>query len=273
MNDSMVFTFFRNAFNTNSDEYFDWIKSQKHGINIGVFHMADEVHKASIKHYSQADYVIRNYYFEDIFDTYPDKVMWVPNGYASGVGPRDIHSLPVASKREINCHFAGRKTAERTAFMETLERVAPGVCVLETTKSFGKGLPKEAYGDQLSNTIIAPCPTGNAVETIRFYDALECGAIPVVTKSTYSKMLLAEARKDEPGNSNAKDWHDEDPFIVLEDWDTFNDVVTPLLHDKPRLDRIQKRTIHWWKSYKEKKARQIAKMVDRSFRKYYGEDA
>jgi hypothetical protein len=43
-------------------------------------------------------------------------------------------------------------------------------------------LDEKSYLDLLLNTVFVPCPRGNNVETFRFYEALECGCIPVFTE-------------------------------------------------------------------------------------------
>jgi len=58
--------------------------------NIGVLHMGDEYGQHDRGFYAYADYVLRNYWIPDAMqpETRPSKVLWIPNGYRTGVGPR-----------------------------------------------------------------------------------------------------------------------------------------------------------------------------------------
>src|SRR5258708_7179850 len=65
--------------------------------NIGVYHMGDEFYDTDHSYYPSVDYVLRNYYREDMLELPVGarcrQITWVPNGYRSGVGPRNLRTL------------------------------------------------------------------------------------------------------------------------------------------------------------------------------------
>ena len=243
--------------------------------------MADEQGTLPLDYYRFPDYIIRNYYFEDIFTTYGQKVMWIPNGYAKGVGPRNPSDLLKSSQRPNKCFYSGRMTDERRQFLNTMNQVASGHCILETTKSFGQGYPRQQFGDKLSEAVFAPCPKGNNIETIRFYDSLECGAIPVITHSPYAQMLIREFVQGKQNLTHHQDhpiepqdrMFDEVPFVLLNDWTEFPDRVISLYNQPEKLDQMQQNAIEFWRELKRRKAQHIRRLVDASFEKYYGKGA
>ena len=63
--------------------------------NIGVMHVGDETGKDNLAFYADADYVLRNYYNRrsvQLSETHAPPILWVPNGWATGVGPRSQSS-------------------------------------------------------------------------------------------------------------------------------------------------------------------------------------
>src|SRR5262249_24119655 len=74
------------------------------GKNIGLFHMADEHGDHDRGFYELADYVIRNYWFEQAL-VQPNEqslgVVWVPNGCRTGVGPACMDTMLGMAERTI----------------------------------------------------------------------------------------------------------------------------------------------------------------------------
>jgi len=90
--------------------------------NLAVLHMGDEQGSEDRVYYGDVDLVLRNYWFAEIMAD--RKVLWVPNGYALGVGPAP--SLIPASRRTIPGYFAGALTMraladERQAMKQVVE--------------------------------------------------------------------------------------------------------------------------------------------------------
>lgn len=66
-------------------------------------------------------------------------------------------------------------------------------------------LPLEDYLAKVSNAYFSVCPTGNGYDSIRFWESLSVGAIPLVLSSPYIETLLEQ--------------HPELPFMILQQWE------------------------------------------------------
>ena len=230
--------------------------------NVGVLHMGDELGDLDCSWYGRVDYVLRNYWFEDRMNLLSSRcrnILWIPNGYGSGVGPRSPSNLAPTSLRTISYYFAGSipknhpSTAERIAMRDALIRhKLPAM--LNVTDGFGQGLKPPTYAAFLENARFALIPRGRAEETIRLFVALECGAIPVTLPRRFLNALAAM--------KNA-------PLIQLDSWDLLNQLddwasATP----SEDIDRIQRDMLSWWGGFKATVQRKVAEAVERSFRTY-----
>jgi hypothetical protein len=96
-----------------------------------------------------------------------------------------------------------------------------------------------AYAARLADARFALVPGGNSPETIRLYDALEMGAIPIMLRSTFV---------DAPGALNGP------PFLLLDDWSGLAAAYAPLSDETPRglaeLDALQAKVTDWWERFK-----------------------
>jgi hypothetical protein len=63
--------------------------------------------------------------------------------------------------------------------MKPLLSVGPNYLKLFPQWKDANELKEEEYISLLLNSKCIPCPRGNNVETFRFYEALECGCIPI----------------------------------------------------------------------------------------------
>jgi hypothetical protein len=225
------------------------------GNNLVLYHMGDEVGANFDRDcYLECDLVLRNYYLAPIFDD-PDlraKTIWVPNGFKSGIGPRQPETLRKASRRRFLSSFLGwidNKTAygnERVGFRDMALR-HPADVLLRQTPHFGGGYSPGLYVMTMEHSIFAPCPAGNSPETIRLYDALELGCIPV---SLDHDFLRSGAALVHP------------PFPVVSSWLEFPTLMArmrDLRTAKPdALDAMQAECLEWWGTLKAERASQVA---------------
>jgi len=231
--------------------------------NVGVLHMGDELGDLECGWYGEVDYVLRTYWFEERMRVPPggrcQTIEWIPNGYANGIGPRPPRTLLPASLREIGYFFSGwfsadrPSTAERYRMVEVIaENNIPAF--INLTEHFGGGYKAASYGGMAENAKFCLVPKGRADETIRFFDALECGSIPISLRHPFIESAAAL------GNP---------PVVLLESWDEF-----PALHARiqtlrgEELDEIQRAVIAWWSSYKAGLQTMVAQIVETSFARY-----
>lgn len=228
--------------------------------NIGVLHMGDELGDLDLGWYEGVDYVLRHYWFPERCRLPPGgrchDVLWLPNGYASGIGPRPRQTLLPASRREIRYFFSGRipdnhpsTEDRRTMLRSATEHQLPAF--LKVTEGFAAGYKTAAFGALLENSRFALVPKGGADETVRLFDALESGAIPISLAHPF--LATPEAL----GSA---------PIVKLESWEQL-----PELHARiesltdAQLDEVQRDTIAWWWDYKEAMAGTVAGIIEASF--------
>jgi hypothetical protein len=178
--------------------------------NLGVFHAGDELGTAAKDFYKDVDYVIRNYHHDSAFKLPAGSrcldVLWVPNGYRSGVGPRRPEILVPFSARSHSMFFAGfmdssaDAKSERTQ-MISIVRQSKLPAVLMLTPGFAQGLGTASYAAWMENTRFALVPRGRSAETIRLYDALELGSIPITLRHAFISKVMPDA-----------------PFVILNSW-------------------------------------------------------
>jgi hypothetical protein len=160
----------------------------------------------------------------------------------------------VMGERPADVFFAGQITHERRRLMySALEELAadPELNVnLLATEGFTQGFSRDDYMRFMAEAKIIPCPSGPAiVDTFRFWEALEAGAIPI-----------ADARCE--GKPEGY-WHilfgGEPPFPILDDWRALPQIARPLIESWPReANRIQA----WWQRWRRDLVGRIEADVD-----------
>ena len=261
------------------------------GKKVVLMHMGDERADKDIYSYPLCDLIIRNYYFSEITPFLPSgvKTLWIPNGFRTGVGPRNVKLLQKALEREHLTCFLGwlNNTAsfgdERAIFSRlvnyTLKKKLRSIpralrwisnrlaiannslrmggthaikredIHLLGSEGFSDGYNVGLYASVMESSIFAPCPAGNSPETIRLYDALECGCIPI---------YLSHAFLTSP---NALAAIGPIPFPLLSSWDDlpkFLEQMKLTLKTQPEeIIILQRNCIDWWSNYKQYIARSI----------------
>ena len=229
--------------------------------NLGLFHMADERGDDDRTFYSLADYVLRNYWFKQamVSSGHSLGVVWVPNGYRTGVGPINTQTMLPAGERKIMGFFAGALQSrtladERQSMIEAI-RDADLPFLIAKSASFGGGLGPVSYASYLSMSRFGLVPGGNSPETIRLYDVLEAGAIPVMLRSPFV---------------HAPDALNNPPFALLDTWAELPKFYARYAsaNDPETIAEIEKMrgaVVVWWKAFKKKHQMQVKELVDRSF--------
>ena len=158
--------------------------------NMMLFHMGDEHGNDDRSFYSGVDLVLRNYWFKTIMED--SKVVWVPNGYAIGVGPAAPHARLKASQRSTAGFFAGALgmrslSHERQAMKACVEQAEAGFDLHFTATSRDR-LGPAAYGARLSDARFALVPGGTHPKPSAFMThwkwalCRSCCAAPLFTR-------------------------------------------------------------------------------------------
>lgn len=231
------------------------------GKKVVLYHMGGETLDKDISAYSSCDLVIRNYYFSSIINSsrLGSRVMWAPNGFRTGVGPRSKDVLKPAMYRQSMASFLGWINNASSFNNERAGFAGPAAdcgnnLYLMPSNGFAGGYNVGLYSAIMEDSVFAPCPSGNNSETIRLYDALELGCIPI---SLSHEFLLSKDALALIGPV---------PFPLLNSW---NELPQFLEEEKARailspieIMNLQQRCINWWSDYKKAIQKNISETIE-----------
>jgi hypothetical protein len=215
-----------------------------------LYHVGDERGNHDYSSYLDFDLIIRNYFFPHVFDDqrFCNRVIWAPNGFRTGVGPRPKLKIKRSKNRTCFAAFLGWMSNdnsyknERSQFLDATKFCGENLFVL-ASNGFGGGYNVGLYSTVMEDSIFAPCPAGNSPETIRLYDALELGCIPISLPHAF---LTSDDALAAIGPV---------PFPIIASWDelpSFLDRMKLVALSKPdEIVSLQAKTINWWDSYKQ----------------------
>ena len=231
------------------------------GNKVVLYHMGGERLDKDISAYAECDLVIRNYYFPSIInDSEPGKkVLWAPNGFRTGVGPRDKTALKKTTQRQCLAAFLGwinnaaSYNNERASFAGPAAACGEDLYVMPSN-GFAGGYNVGLYSAIMEDSIFAPCPSGNNPETIRLYDALELGCIPI---SLSHDFLISKDALASFGSV---------PFQLLGSWSELpqflREMKAKAISNPNEIFELQQRCIEWWLNFKIGMQKKIADRID-----------
>jgi hypothetical protein len=165
--------------------------------------------------------------------------------------------------RKIEAFFAGamhegKPDNEREIMRATIKQ-AQLPFVVYRTQGFGQGLSPSSYAAFLGNSRFALVPSGNSPETVRLYDVLEHGCIPIMLKSPFVFAPGALAAIGPP------------PLILLDSWQDLPVAYTEL-SGKPvsQLEDQRLRIVTWWTKFKSHQQARVREVIEASFAKTQG---
>ena len=210
-----------------------WIELNP-GLNLFLIHLSDETCRTYVEIYNHPSIkkVFRNYWRPGVVGP---KVMHIPLGYVK-------HSNKIGKQlldRQYTWSFAGAMDRPlRKDILINLEKMDLPYKI-HRTPTFGAStnLSENEYLDLLLDTKLVPCLPGFFnVECFRFYEALECGAIPIIsldTNKSYEHILSAPVKPPLYGCAGTN-------------WE----LVKDLAEQGPSLESKCEEIQNWWKSYK-----------------------
>lgn len=219
------------------------------GKKVVLYHMGGEKLDKDISAYAECDLVVRNYYFPSIINQtgLGRNILWAPNGFRTGVGPRGSDALKPSFQRMSIASFLGwinnadSFNNERASFAGPAAACGENLYLMPSN-GFAGGYNVGLYSAIMEDSVFAPCPSGNNPETIRLYDALELGCIPV---SLSHPFLLSEDALGLLGPV---------PFPLLKSWSELPQFLEGMkvrsLSNPSEILGLQKRCINWWSDYK-----------------------
>jgi len=164
-------------------------KWNDHGATFSILHMSDELAGDDISSYDLSGClsVLRFYQRPDL----PEKATTIPLGYHWTLrdGPKNmLTATPRLPFRSLTWSFFGTDWNNRKNLLQPLYDIS-GAYKVQFFKDWNDSyaLGSEAYTSALMDTVFVPCPEGVNPETFRFYEALECGCIPLIVSTDENK--------------------------------------------------------------------------------------
>lgn len=218
-------------------------------------HLTD-ILKADYRHniYLSCDLNLVTHYVPEIFanQEIQNKTLWIPYGFKTGVGPRDPATLRNARHRRYLSSFIGYLANgntygnERQLFHKVAIECQQDM-VLRETSTFNQGYNACYYSMCLEYSLFCPCPAGHAPETIRLFDVLEMGAIPISLKHDFLGNALCLV---------------DPPFPLIDSWEELPRLLAEFkasfTTDEQAIIDLQSSCINWWGTYKKSISKRIA---------------
>lgn len=226
-------------FKKDSKKVFDYIEQYKQRkLKFIIIHLSDEFYATDTSFYKFAPLVIRNYWHKKYKNL--SNVVFFPLGYRKEFCPSEppAGSLNNANHRKYLWSFAGQVTkSTRQEMIKNMLKIKKGFTHIIDSFGSNASLGPVEYRNLLLQTTFVPCPRGwSNFESYRVYEALECGAIPIVEKeftNDYFANLLGKY-----------------PFPALQKWHEVEKLISFYANNPMLLENLQMNCYRWWMQYK-----------------------
>lgn len=182
--------------------------------------------------------------------------MFIPLGQKMGFGHVNPTTLLPPNQRKNVCCFMGSLRANRQEMLDVFTN-ANIPCLISKDKQWGdpSQLATVEYRRNLLDSTFALAPWGNNPESMRLYEALEAGAIPI--SQNYSTI---DADKDFI-HHGLPGW----PCPVVNNWAEAPALVEAYLSNETALLNLQADMVSWWTSFKGTLQQDVKLKIDRAF--------
>lgn len=282
-------------------------------VNFGGLHMGDESGEWDTGFYRTKEtwFNFRNYWKRDYFTRdalqayhreYRSPLMYVPLGVKTGLHMSDTIPVLPASRRQYTCNFIGSLRANRAEMLNQLGDHR-GSCFISSDKPWAdpNNIHILIYRDIVQDSAFTLAPFGNNEESLRFYESLEMGSIPIAQVSrTHMGDFIEdglhglgrtwfplgdEAMHFDQDDDLAQQYKDLDidqrydfirrpcPIPRVREWTEVQDLLTYFRKHPEHLDGLQRRVMRWWARTKRRFQLGIKQVVDDGFQRAHGEGA
>jgi hypothetical protein len=224
------------------------------GVKFSLLHLSDEYCSDDLSMYdlTGCESVVRMYDRLDITDEQRKKLLVIPLGYHWSLGrggcPSPLEKTPRLPFRSKAWTFFGTGWSDRTEKLEHLKIFQPNsVRILDSWKS-KDSLSREEYLSNVLDSTFVPCPGGNNIETYRFYEALECGAIPIFVQEDSNRLYTAMI------TNNLQ-------ILTVSSWEEAAILMGQLLNNKQLLENYRITILTAWQQWKEKLQKDFKKTL------------
>lgn len=191
---------------------------------------------------------------QSVHGTMAEDCVHLPRFFGEGPGPEPVGGWPTAPKT-IEVSFAGQVTHQRRREAVAAIRALPEQWSTEIveTDGFMRGLPRDAYLSELARSKIVVCPSGaTTADSFRVYEAIECGAVPIVESRTPDgkshgvwDLMYGPLSSGSPVYTAG----DVTPFPIVEEWTALEHWVD-LLVGGDRWETVAPECQAWWAEQK-----------------------
>lgn len=220
------------------EEQIKWLESIcRIGKTFKILHFSDEFIADPVFFYEwpQITNIIRFYKRSEIVNS---KVLTIPLGYH---WPSKKMSI---DQRKYIWSFVGTNWKNRSDQLSPLTNIEPNKVIFYSDWNHPTQLSQSEYIELLYNSVFVPCPRGNNIETYRFYEALECGCIPVFTE--FPEILLES----------------KIPFILTPTWDDVVRLITYFSNNTRMMEEYRKEIFDGWNRYKAELKDKISLIIN-----------
>jgi GR25 family glycosyltransferase involved in LPS biosynthesis len=220
------------------------------GAKFFILHLSDELGEDPIDMYELDSCVkVMRMYLREV--PCPEKVLTIPLGYhwtlAEGSKVPLTHT-PRLPFRENVWSFHGTDWRGRKDLLTPLKEVEPHVAEFYEGWNSATALKKDTYISMLLNTVFVPCPDGVNPETFRFYEALECGCVPLLVRTD--------------ANAAWVDWvAAKCKIIPMKSWADARDFVGFLMNNKEKLEGYRNAVLSAWAEWRDEVRREGVKWL------------
>jgi GR25 family glycosyltransferase involved in LPS biosynthesis len=207
------------------------------GAKFRILHLSDEKGCDSLEVYklSGCEKVMRFYVRGDV--PCAEKVTTIPLGYHWTLREGSKNPLTLTPRlpfRELTWSFHGTDWGSRKGALEPLTDISGAHLANFYEQWLGaEAQGKDEYVTTLLNSIFVPCPDGVNGETFRFYEALECGCIPLLVRTGHNGAWV--------------DWiQDHLQIIDLPSWQAAATFAQHLLEHKEKLEKYRDVVLGSW---------------------------
>ena len=220
------------------------------GAKFKVLHLSDEFLQDDVGFYELNGCVgvVRNY----VRGGLSKKVITIPLGYHWNL--REGHKNPLKLTPHLpfrlqEWSFFGTDWNGRKTLLQPL-MTAPFRNRAEFYPAWNdpSAIQREEYIGHMLNSIFVPCPDGMNPETYRLYETMECGAMPVIVKTTQ--------------NAEFVEWLTENVSILpLSSWEEAVKLMQHLLASPKMLEVYREKMLTSWLAWRERLKEEVGGWV------------
>jgi GR25 family glycosyltransferase involved in LPS biosynthesis len=218
------------------DEQIQWLKKlSEKGRIFKIVHLSDEFSSDPIDFYKLPSItgVLRNYWRTDLPND--PKILVIPLGYHWKAPPEILFD-----DRPLVWSFAGTDWKNRSRNMRPLNILEPNETEWYQGWRDPKNLSEVEYMKLMMNSKFIPCPRGQNVETYRFYEALECGCIPLFVDEPETSGWM---RQFDMGSQSMD-------FFRIESWSAMAEIMEHFNKNPSEMLQYRSLILKGWKLFK-----------------------